>query len=73
MARRTAKARGKCPYCNKQNVRISISVRSSGGVNAKWNVHDGMYVDSKTGKNERCKGSGKALPNRDIPPMSTWE
>lgn len=73
MARRTAKARGKCPYCNKSNVRISISVRKAGGVDAKWNVHDGMYADPKTGKNVRCEGSGKALPNNKIPPMSTWE
>lgn len=72
MARRTAKARVKCPYCNKKNVRLSIAVRDGGGVTGTLNTHDGMYVDAD-GKNERCSGSGQTIPNRDIPPMSTWE
>lgn len=72
MARRTAKARGKCPYCGKVNVSISISVRKDGGVNAVWNTHTGMYADPKTGKTLKCSGSKKALPNRDIPPMGSW-
>ena len=73
MARRTAKARVKCPYCNKANVRLSIAVRSGGGVTGTLNVHKGMYVNPDTGESLDCTGSGKTIPNRDIPPMSTWE
>lgn len=72
MARRTAKARGKCPYCNKANVSMSIKVRSSGGVDAKWGVHGGLHANPKTGRALNCSGSGKAVANRNIPPMDTW-
>jgi phage FluMu protein Com len=72
---KSAKARIKCPYCNKTGVRITIKTRGRGttGVTATIRTHDGMLADPKTGKNLRCTGSGKQLANRLIPPMSTWE
>lgn len=72
MARRTAKAKVKCPYCNKANVSLSIAVRDGGGVTGTLNTHKGMFVDPKSGESIACNGSGKTIPNRDIPPMNKW-
>lgn len=71
---RKMKARVQCPYCSKENVIVSISVRAGGsGVDNALHTHTGLHVDPATGKPLRCTGVGRPIPNRDLPPMSQWE
>jgi hypothetical protein len=71
---RKMKARVRCPFCNKSNVVITISVRQGGsGVDTSLHTHTGLYVDEVTGQPLRCTGVGRPIANRDLPPMSEWE
>jgi len=68
------KARVRCPFCNKQDVVVTISARQGGsGVDTSLHTHTGLYVDERTGEPLRCTGVGKSIRNQDLPPASEWE
>jgi len=69
----TMKARVRCPWCNKPDTLLLITDRAGGsGVDNQLYTHGGLYEDPDTGKPLDCKGSGRSIPNRDVPPMSEW-
>jgi hypothetical protein len=70
--RNKMKARVKCPFCEKENVRVTITPRKGGvGVDTALHTHTGQFVDPVTGKPKRCPGVGQ--PVNDLPPMNEWE